>query len=419
MNVGGDISGLRNIGNLLGKTPSQLDDSARRLGVTVDNLVHDAGWKGDAADSFSSAWGQDAAAMTELSNCAGLVAEAVTTLAAKLSDLQNQLDGAIFGARQQGVPVNADGSVPEIFANSTAVNASVSFLTESTRIQAEAKAARDEAMAKLYTVLAAIDANAGGGPTVLSWADVNALAPVLRGYYALPIARIEGIETKTTKALRELQTAKDVLAAADSSAAAAMQEGFATSRDKAARALGKLVAAETFAEHFKGGKLLSTSVGEVAKGIGALSQDSKLAGALDNLPGLDVAAAVGATLAQMKEDTNKGWSTGHALLADGGSNLAGLVAGVACDAIPCVGKYISPAVSYGVGSFVYEATHAAHWTENIHDHGVVMGTLDSAGEAGKAVWSTDVVGMADKVGDAATHPLDTVKNVWGGIVNSF
>ncbi|HWE92078.1 MAG TPA: hypothetical protein VG317_21625 [Pseudonocardiaceae bacterium] len=48
-----------------------------------------------------------------------------------------------------------------------------------------------------------------------------------------------------------------------------------------------------------------------------------------------------------------------------------------------------------------------------------MGTLDSLGDAGKTVWSTDVVGMADKVGDAAAHPLGTVKKVWSGMSGLF
>ena len=112
---------------------------------------------------------------------------------------------------------------------------------------------------------------------------------------------------------------------------------------------------------------------------------------------MDVVFAAWATEDMASRDHDRGWSWTHAILADGAANLTGLVVGTEATRIPWIGPAVAPVLGYGSSAAVAEWTHNVEWDQNIHDHGVVTGTLYSIGEGGKKTWNSDVVGVSKKL----------------------
>jgi uncharacterized protein YukE len=414
MQIPGNVGGMQQLAGSLGDTPKALTDTAEFLSKRVDDLVHDAGWNGGAAEAFKGAWERDSAALVQLGQCSRIVSDALSTLATKLADAQRRLDNAVADAQHQGVSFTTNGPIAGPYTTPQAAQAATDFGGIAKQIYQDAQTARDDALKEIYTVLAAIDPTVQADTSLLSAADVGAIAPVLKGYYTSPKGVAEDFEGKLKKVGQEYadkQFARQQEPKGSDARKLLNQEIHAL-RDESKGLTTSLASAERFADHFKGGKLLSTSLGDIAKAYGLVGDEAKLARLLDGLPGIDVAGATLATAGQMKEDEEKGWSTTHALLADGGANLAGLVGGVGADFIPFVGPFVSPVIGYGVGALVYEGTHEGHWTEHIHDDGVVQGTLEGIGDTANAFYEKDVKDMGSKVVNAVEHPVDTAKKVW-------
>ncbi|HEY1570221.1 MAG TPA: WXG100 family type VII secretion target [Pseudonocardiaceae bacterium] len=363
MEIGGNVSGLSAIaGDLSGVAP-QLEDIRTTLNNRVDSLVSDAGWNGDAADTFKGAWGQDGAACDELSKAVRLSGEAISTLATQLASAQRQLDTAVSAAKAAGVPVTDTGVPAGVYTDSqlTAIQA---FTSAARAAMANADTARQTAADTLDAILSAINpdmADDGGDGTGI--ADLAGLGTVLKGYYVLPADRVGDIkkDIAAAKANYSKKHAEWKYSKPGSDARKTLAKELKDMRGERTELSGDLEDAEKLSGRFKGGELLGSSVGDAAKALGAPLEDgARLSRLLDGIPVLDVAAAGSATWAQAKTDHEEGWSWTHAILADGGANAAALGAGLATDAIPYVGPFVAPVVSYGVGAFVTEATHNAH-----------------------------------------------------------
>lgn len=422
MEIGGDVSGLTTIaGDLSGVAP-RLEDITTALGNRVDSLVSDAGWNGDAADTFKGAWEQDGAACDELSRAVKLSGEAISTLATQLASAQRQLDAAVTAAKAAGLPVT-DTGLPAGTYYGSQLTAAQTFATAVKTAQADADTARQTAADTLDAILSAINPDmSGDGGDGTGIADLAGLGTVLKGYYVLPVDRVGDIkkDIAEAKANYAKKHAEWKHSKPGSDARKALSNELKDMRADRTQLSGDLEDAEKLAGKFKGGELLGSSAADVAKGLGAPLEDgARLSRLLDGIPVVDVAAAGLATWAQAKTDHEEGWSWTHAILADGGANAAALGAGLASDAIPYVGPFVAPVISYGVGAYITEATHNAQWTRNIDEHGVVMGTLDSLGDAGKATWNNDVVGMGGKIAHDVTHPADAAKGLWHGVKDLF
>jgi uncharacterized protein YukE len=82
--VGGDLAGLQQMAEIMQAAPGEMEDVVRALSSKVDTLVGDAGWKGDAADSFRKAWTANSIQAGALSDTVGTVGKVVGDLADKL-----------------------------------------------------------------------------------------------------------------------------------------------------------------------------------------------------------------------------------------------------------------------------------------------------------------------------------------------
>jgi uncharacterized protein YukE len=421
MDIGGDIAGLNGVaGDLAGVAP-QLTTVMTTLSKQVDSLVSAAGWNGNAADSFRGAWEQDGAASDELAQAVKLSATAIGKLADQLGSAQRQLDAAVASAKAAGLPITSTG-LPAGTYSGAQLTAAQTFAAAVKAAQAAADTARQTAAATLDDILSAINPEMPGEATGTSIPELAGLGTILKGYYLVPAGQVEKIEKDIAKAKANYaakhQQWKNSPAGSD--ARKSLSQELAAMRSERTTLSASLDDAENLADKFKGGKLLDTSVADVVKGLGTSLEDAtRLSRLLDGIPVIDVAGAGLATWAQAKTDHEEGWSWTHAILADGGANAAGLAAGLATDAIPYVGPFLSPVVGYGVGAFVSEAVHNGHWTENIQQDGVVNGTMASLAEAGVATYNTDVVGTIKHIGTDIAHPGAAISQLWDGVKDLF
>ena len=418
MRIAGDVGGLERVARSLSGVTGDMRDTSEVLSKQVDQLVGDAGWSGAAAEEFKAAWEQDATAVVELSDCVRLAGSVLATLAGGLQAAQEQLDRAVAAAESAGVPVSADGSVPPGVYTAPVLAAMTRYSTDSAAAYRAAQDARDTATEMLHEITAAIT---GESNSFLKSADVAILAASLKGYYALPNEFAEDAKSKLADFNGRY---KDTQFARKHSPAGSRAKAALTAELQEMRAERKLLltdakAAESIAGHFKGGRFLGSSLGDIADGLGVLQDGGRLSRLLDGIPAVDVVLGGFATWAQAKEDHEKGWSWTHAILVDGGSNVAAIGAGLATDCIPYVGPVLAPFASYGVGAFGYEAGHEGHWNEHITEDGVLKGTWEGIADTGEATWNEDVVGMYHKVGHDIAHPQEAAKSLWHGVTNLF
>ncbi|NJC69605.1 WXG100 family type VII secretion target [Planosporangium thailandense] len=418
MRIGGDIGGLRAVAASLTGVVGEVSDTGEYLSKRVDQLVGDAGWSGAAAEEFKGAWEQDAAALVEIASCTRIAGRCLAELADALDTAQRQLDHAVAAAKAAGMPFTADDQPINGPYVGPAADAATQFSVAAQAAFEAAKQARETAIEELHDIAAAIH---GDGTSFLKAADAAALAAALKGYYALPNELSEIAQGELDEFNRRYKATQYER---KHSTAGSKAKAELTEQLKQMRAERKLLqtdaeVAEKFADRFKAGRLLGSSVGDIADSMGVLSDGSKLSRVLDGLPAVDIVVGAFATWAQAKEDHEKGWSWTHAIIADGGSNAAAIGAGLATDCIPGAGPFLAPAVSYGVGAWTYEAAHEGHWTEHIHEDGVAVGTAEGLWDTTKATWENDGYGMFKKVESDVQHPVDAAKSLWHGVKNLF
>jgi uncharacterized protein YukE len=416
--IGGDIGGLRAVAASLTGVVGDVANTGEYLSKRVDQLVNDAGWSGAAAEEFKGAWEQDATAVVELSGDIKIVGTILASLADGLEAAQRRLDQAAATARANGMPFSSDGFPIDGPYTGQAATAAAQFGLDTRAAYTAAQDARDLAVEELHDIVAAI---AGEDTTYLKPADAATLAASLKGYYALPNELSADAKADLAAFNRRYADTRYLRkhAPAGSKAKADLTADLQQMRADRKLLQTDVTAAEKLAGHFKGGRILGSSVGDLADSLGLLEDGSKLSRLLDGLPVVDVALGGIATWAQAKEDHQKGWSWTHAIIADGGSNVAAIGAGLATDAIPVVGPFLAPVVAYGVGSWTYEASHEGHWTEHIHEDGVIDGTAEGLWDTTTATWDNDMYGMYKKLDNDIHHPADAAKSLWHGVTSLF
>src|SRR4051794_18653062 len=108
MHIGGDIGGLRSVAHSLTGVVGDVRDAGDYLSKRINQLVTDAGWRGDAAETFKAAWEQDATAVEELSACVKIAGKCLADLADALDAAQRQLGHAVSAAKAGGMPFGPD-----------------------------------------------------------------------------------------------------------------------------------------------------------------------------------------------------------------------------------------------------------------------------------------------------------------------
>ncbi|WUH90782.1 WXG100 family type VII secretion target [Streptomyces sp. NBC_00433] len=425
--IGGDISGLQTMGSTLTGAKELLEGVVKPLTDGIETLVTDAGWKGEAAEEFRARWAEDAMAAGGFAELVKAAGDALTTLAQALSDADSALQNAADVATSKGVPVGPTG-VPGLMTTagtpSPADQKTLDDLHEYTGVHDEithqAQAARIACAKTLNALYDAIDPD-----KPMSKGDKIVVADYLRGLWSAEVdgERKLGLESK--KLLAEAETRHD-------QALAAMKDEEAKFRTaeadlpKAFRLRGQYerIGTQLDALHADVARSENTSFLPYDKALNykladALKTTRLVDGApefLRELPVLDIAASTTIGVLEAKEDHDKGWSWSHSLAVDVGAGLVGLGVGAAAAvALPEeVGAVAEAAVNGATvitASYLVDEAWHEHWSEDIHDHGVVAGIGDGTANVVKHT-GTDLkdlgVSTAHSVGNAG-------KKVWHGL----
>ncbi|MEV6052853.1 hypothetical protein [Streptomyces sp. NPDC052107] len=417
--IGGDIGGLRTMAETYKNAKDKLDGVVKPLGGAVDKLVDDASWKGEAAESFRAKWSEDALAAGGFAELVHAAGEILDTLAGALSTCESSLQNAQHIAAGKGVSTDAKGApLPVMTANPPSaddqktISAMNEYATARDEILHTAQHARlvaAQQLQGLYDKVTSKDDSVSPG-------DKITLYDALRGLYAYDAedARAGGIEARKhlDAAKSEAQDAKKALRAERK---AYQKAGKALPKDLPAKsayrdAVTKVDALETDIARADNGstalpydRALNVKLADAADALRMGKGLEALPDVLRELPVLDVAAAGACGLIEAKDDHDKGWSWQHSIAVDGTANVGGLVAGTAIAAALLPVEAPAAAVAaVGVGAVIVSTSvidHSLHehWSEDIHDHGVVGGiavggghvlkeTGQDLGRLGKDVW---------------------------------
>jgi uncharacterized protein YukE len=422
--VGGDIGGLRTMAETYKNAKDKLDDVVKPLSGSVEKLVGDASWKGDAAETFRAKWSEDALAAGGFAELVHAAGEILETLADALSTCEKSLQNTQHIAAGKGVATDAKGApLPVMTANPPSaedqktISAMNDYATARNEILHTAQHARLVAAKQLQSLYDKVTGKDGS----VSPGDKITLYDALRTLYAYDAedARAGGIEARKhlDAAKAEAQAAKKELRAERK---AFQKAGKALPKDLPAKsayrdAVTKVDALEEDIARADNGstklpydRALNVKLVDAADALRLGKGLEALPDALKEIPVLDVAAAAACGLIEAKDDHDKGWSWQHSVVVDGGAALGGLAAGaVITAALPVEGAAAVAAV--GVGTVVAATSvldHAfhEHWSEDIHDHGVVGG-----------VWTGSKHVATETVDDGKR----LVKDVWHGVTSIF
>lgn len=419
--VGGDIGGLRTMAETYKNAKKKLEDVVHPLSSAVEELVGDANWKGEAAETFRAAWSEDALTAGAF---AGLVHDAgdiLDTLVGALSACETALQNAEHIAVKKGVPMGAQGA-PLQFVTSDPPSAdeqrTISAFGEYDKVRTEilhtAQHARLVAADKLRGLYAQVTASVSPG-------DKITLADMLRGLYAYDAedARAGGKEARTLidGAKEEERAAKKELRA---ERRAFQKAGRALPKDLPAKsayrdAMTKVDSLEEDIDRADHGstklpydRALNIKLADAAEALRVGRSLEALPEFLKEVPVLDVAAAAACGLVEAKDDHDKGWSWQHSVVVDGGAALGGVAVGAGVvAALPVEGAValagVGVVAAVGATSLLDHSFHE-HWREDIHDHGVVGGVLTGTGH------------VFTETGDDGVR---MAKDIWHGVKSIF
>jgi uncharacterized protein YukE len=445
--VGGDIHGLSAFaGTMYGYLP-EINGVINALDKAVGQIVHDAGWQGDAANSFSKAWEADALGATALSGVIQQVGDVCNTLAVNLSNFEHALEEAADEARKQGVKIGPDGKVQEFVGpvapnspEATAQSVGNEYQAYYQQCMNLAQDARVDASTALQTLYQQIQPGSpGSSDQGLSPSDKVSLADYLRGFWGLPSAQKEFFENQVGKMEKAATDAKAAWVAARDARPNPnvkmpqdVKDALKKARSDLADAKSSLEGAEETESKWIGSKVLSTSVGDVFKSLSSTADGaadsvsglSKLVKFGEDIPVLDVVAGVAGTVLDSIDDIKNGKPWYEAVpedaLANGGGVVVGAAVGTGTTALVAGGATalgIAGAPVIGVTAGVVVGGVAAigvcdftknmfneNWGQDIQKDGVVGGVADGTWHA-----------MA-KTGDDVGH---LASNAWHAISSIF
>ncbi|WP_262063762.1 hypothetical protein [Streptomyces sp. STR69] len=419
--IGGDIGGLHTMATTYKNAKDQLDDVVRPVTGAVESLVDDAGWKGDAAEEFRAKWSEDAltagafaSLVFEAGDILGTLADALSTCETALQNAEHVATGKGVSMGDKGVPLPMVTANPPSAADQKAISAMTEYDTVRKEVAHTAQHARLVAADKLRGLYAQVTDKVPTG-------DKITIADALRGLYAYDAedARAGAKEARAQldDAKAAEQTAKKELRAERK---AYQKAGRSLPKDLPAKgayrdavmkvdSLEEAVArADVGSSKLPYDRLLNVKLADAAdalrlgKGLEALPEFLK------EVPVIDVAAAAACGLVEAKDDHDKGWSWQHAVTVDVGAAVGGVAVGaLAVAAAPVEGAVAVAAVGVGaaiLGTDVLDHSFHEHWSEDIHDHGVVGGVLHGVGN------------VASETGDDVVRLKD---DVWHGIKSLF
>ncbi|MEU9269243.1 hypothetical protein AB0E04_27865 [Streptomyces sp. NPDC048251] len=394
--VGGDIGGLRTMADTYKNAKRKLEDVVHPLGRAVERLVGDTSWKGEAAETFRATWSEDALAAGAFASLVHSAGDILDTLVGALSACETALQNAEHVAAGKGVPMGDKGVPLDILTadppsadDRKTIAALGEYGTVRDEILHTAQHARLVAADGLRGLYAQVTAPVSTG-------DKITLADALRGLYAYDAedARAGGKEARTLidGAKAEERAAKKELRAerkAFQKAGRALPDDLPAKgayRDAAVQ-VDSLEDAIARADHGSTAlpydRVLNVKLADAADALRLGEGVGRLPEFLREIPVLDVAAAAACGLVEAKDDHDKGWSWQHSVVVDGGAALGGVAVGAGVvAALPVEGAAalagVGVVAAVGVTSLLDHSFHE-HWSEDIHDHGVVGGVLTGTG----------------------------------------
>ncbi|MEU3533069.1 MULTISPECIES: WXG100 family type VII secretion target [Streptomyces] len=417
--VGGDIGGLHTMATTYKNAKEKLEGVVKPLSKAVDKLASDASWKGEAAEAFRSMWSEDAvtaAGFAELVHAAG---EIIGTLADDLTTCETSLQNAEHVAARKGVATDPKGApVPIMTANPPSADdqKTISAMNEYAKVRngilhtaQHARLVAAQQLQALYDQVTKKDDSVSPG-------DKVTLYDALRGLYAYDAEDARAGGKKAREKLDDAkQAAQDAKKELRAERKAYQKAGKALPKDLPEKsayrdAVTKVDALEddiARAEHgstkLPYDRALNVKLVDAAEALRLGKGLEAVPDVLKELPVLDIAAAGTCGLLEAKDDHDKGWSWQRSIATDEGANVGGLVVGgvVAGALLPAEAPAVAVA-AVGVGAAVLATgviDHSLHehWSEDIHDHGVIGGvavgtghvlsdTGKDVGRMGKDIW---------------------------------
>lgn len=426
--IGGDIGGLHTMGSTLTGAKEELDGVVKPLGDGVETLVSDAGWKGDAAEEFRARWSEDSMAAGGFAELVKATGDTLTTLAHALTEANSALQNAADVATSKGVPVGPTGAPgfittarPPGAEGQKAINDLNEYAGVYKEIMHKAQAARIACAKKLNALFDSIDPEKPMGK-----GDKIVVADYLRALWTSKAdderklglkseEKLKDAEKKHDEALKAMkdEEAKFRTAEADLPKAFRLKGEYQRIGTQLDALDAEVAASKNGSPFLPYDKVLNYKMADAFRGMKLVEGAPEF---LKEIPVVDVAAVTAIGLVEAKEDHDKGWSWKHSVAVDVGAGLVGLGAGAAVvaaapEALVGLGAVATAAtagaVFVGVGYFADEAFHE-HWSEDIHDHGVVAGVADGTWNVTKNTGGDMkdlAVGTAKGIGNAG-------KSVW-------
>ncbi|MGW6927174.1 WXG100 family type VII secretion target [Streptomyces sp. NPDC054950] len=419
--VGGDIGGLRTMADTYKNAKRKLEDVVHPLGQAVERLVGDTSWKGEAAETFRATWSEDALAAGAFASLVHSAGDILDTLVGALSACETALQNAEHVAAGKGVPTG-DRGVPLDILTADPPSAddrrTIAALGEYGTVRDEilhtaqhARLVAADGLRGLYAQVAA----------PVSTGDKITLADALRGLYAYDAedARAGGKEARKLidSAKAEERAAKKELrverkkfqkagrALPDDLPAKGAYRDAVTQVDSLEDAIARADHGSTALPY---DRALNVKLADAADALRLGEGVGRLPEFLREIPVLDVAAAAACGLVEAKDDHDKGWSWQHSVVVDGGAALGGVAVGAGVvAALPVEGAAAVAVVGVGsaiLATDVLDHSFHEHWSEDIHDHGVVGGVLHGTGN------------VLSETGDDFVRLKD---DVWHGIKSIF
>jgi flagellar hook-basal body complex protein FliE len=459
--VGGDIPGLQAMGAKMKSAPEKVNGVVSELSATVAKLGSDASWSGTAGEEMRGRWSGDAANVGSVGTFIGLVGAAVGDLGDKLHEVESALYNAADSCKGRGaqidmgsgkpLPLTVTGN-PNAPAVQSALDAQKEYQAAYDYAMNAARTYRLETLGKLKAVVEPIFEEKSD--TTLTPDQAITMGAVLRGLYT---AKLEAKNMRLEDLDKKLDSQHKKLEAPLKNAEAEIQKlvsGKGYDIDQVVAAMrGKDGALADFQriegnlnaeigelrnqKDFPFAKILNTKLHDlpaVSKTLSKLAPELKFLG---DVPVLDVAAAAGIAYFQGKDDIEKGGDpvTSYAKegTAAGAGVLGGILAGGAVVSAaswaagpeagaPVTATYVAVGVGIvaaaGVGEFAHQAFHE-HWSEDIHDRGVLGGILhgveNTGARTGESLGQTlsSTKDTVEDTGKKAWHATeDTGKKAW-------
>lgn len=438
--VGGDIPALQSAGTTLKSAPDKMKSVVHDLSSSVDKLVESASWSGDAAESMRGKWSRNAIEAADVGTFIGSVGDSLSQLGDGLSHIDGALYDAADACKQRGAQIDMSNGKPlplviqgdqNTPAAQGAIRAQNEYKDAYAYAMQSAKALRMAAATEIESLVKPVITPAGAEGAE---ADKPTMASILRGIYTGRFEatgiRIENLKEARESATKGFNSAADQLQGDLESFAKTGGPTLPASLLQHASdfdgALSKfqVVDKEVSAKipelegraQLPGSAFLNTKVADLAKRLptGDLATKLRL---FNEIPVVDVGLSAVMVGFQVHDDVQKGADMTTAIKQDGAAAAGGLVAGVlVAGAIPGPGWAAAAGIGAAalVGDGLYQGFHE-HWSEDIHDHGVIKGIGQGISNSASREWD-DMKAMGNAVGDAskeAWHATeDKAKSVW-------